>query len=238
MTPSVLASDVLTAQVVIAGDDVYEDLFTASVELQDLLASAGFVTRVRMGTGLFAHPLTDDLIVLYRAAGTFTAAEQRGLADAVAAGAGLLAIHSTAVFDDDRAFDSDVDAPTDPNTDPNTDLLALFGARYVDHGPQPHESRFTVEFAPHPVTAGLDPFELTHEHYRTQLADDAEVVAWREAPYGSEPLVVVHEYGAGRVCFVQFGHDLRVWDELGVRDTVMNAAAWLTAAPKTYENED
>jgi type 1 glutamine amidotransferase len=220
MTPSVLASDVLTAQVVIAGDDVYEDLFTASVELQDLLASAGFVTRVRMGTGLFAHPLTDDLIVLYRAAGSFTTAEQRGLADAVAAGAGLLAIHSTAVFDGD------------------TDLLALFGARYVGHGPQPHESRFRVELAPHPVTAGLDPFELTHEHYRTELADDAEIVAWREAPYGSEPLVVVHEYGAGRVCFVQFGHDLRMWDEPGVRDTVMNAAAWLTAAPKPNENED
>lgn len=224
MTPSVLASDVLTAQVVIAGDDVYEDLFTASVELQDLLASAGFVTRVRMGTGLFAHPLTDDLIVLYRAAGTFTTAEQRGLADAVAAGAGLLAIHSTAVFD--------------AGTDTGTDLLALFGARYVDHGPQPHESRFRVELAPHPVTAGLDPFELTHEHYRTELADDVDVVVWREAPDGSEPLVVVHEYGAGRVCFVQFGHDLRVWDEPGVRDTVMSAAAWLTAAPKPNENED
>jgi type 1 glutamine amidotransferase len=95
-----------------------------------------------------------------------------------------------------------------------------------------------VELAPHPVTAGLDPFELTHEHYRTELADDVEVVAWRETPHGSEPLVVVHEYGAGRVCFVQFGHDLRVWDEPGMRDTVMNAAAWLTAAPKPNENED
>ncbi|MFF1877241.1 ThuA domain-containing protein [Leifsonia sp. NPDC058230] len=220
MTPSAIARDVLTAQVVIAGDDVYEDLFTASVELQDLLASAGFVTRVRMGTGLFAHPLSDDLIVLYRAAGTFTPAEQRGLADAVAAGAGLLAIHSTAVFDADA------------------DLLALVGARYVDHGPQPHESRFRVDLAAHPVTAGLDPFELTHEHYRTEPADGVEVVAWREAPYGAEPLVVAHEYGAGRVCFVQFGHDLRVWDEPGVRATVMNAAAWLTAASKPNENED
>ncbi|WP_431279537.1 hypothetical protein [Leifsonia poae] len=84
MTPSAIARDVLTAQVVIAGDDVYEDLFTASVELQDLLASAGFVTRVRMGTALFAQPLVDNLIVLYRAAGAFTAEEQRGLAAAVA----------------------------------------------------------------------------------------------------------------------------------------------------------
>jgi type 1 glutamine amidotransferase len=225
MATSGIATGIRTAQVVIAGNDVYEDLLTASVELQDLLASAGFVTRVRMGTALFAQPLDEDVIVFYRAAGSFTEAEQRGLADAVAAGTGLLAIHSTAVFD------------VDP------DLLALFGARYAEHGPAPHESRFRVELAEHPVTAGLDPFELTHEHYRTELADGAQVVAWRDAPYGAEPLVVAHEYGAGRVCFVQFGHDLRMWDEPGVRETVSNAAAWVSssrrdAAPKPNEKED
>ncbi|WP_431280373.1 ThuA domain-containing protein [Leifsonia poae] len=117
-------------------------------------------------------------------------------------------------------------------------MLALFGARFVDHGPQPHESRFRVDFTRHPVTAGLDPFELTHEHYRTQLADDVEVVAWREAPDGPEPVVVAHEYGAGRVCFVQFGHDMRMWDEPGMRAIVMNAAHWLTAASNPNENED
>ncbi|WP_223694251.1 ThuA domain-containing protein [Leifsonia poae] len=211
MTSSRPAPTALTASVVIAGDDVHEDLFTASVELQDLLAGAGFVTRVRVGTALFAQPFDDDLVVLYRAAGAFTAAERRGLADAVAAGTGLLALHSTAVYDDDP------------------ELLALFGARYTDHGPQPHESRFRVECAAHPVTAGLDPFELTHEHYRVATAPDARVVAWRQAPYGVEPLVVVSEPGDGRVCFVQFGHDQRAWDEPGVRRTVANAAGWLTA---------
>jgi type 1 glutamine amidotransferase len=215
MTTSVTATRVRTAQVVIAGDDVYEDLFTASVELQDLLSAAGFVTRIRMGTALFAHPLDDDLIVLYRAAGSFSAAEQRGLADAVAAGTGLLSIHSSAVFES------------------SSELVALFGARYVEHGPQPHESRFGVRLAEHPVTAGLAEFELTHEHYRVELADGLDVVAWRDAPYGPEPLVAVQRYGDGRVCFVQFGHDLRVWDEPAVRDIVTNAAVWLTSASVT-----
>lgn len=226
MAPSATATELRTAQVVIAGDDVYEDLFTASVELQDLLSAAGFVTRVRMGTALFAHPVDADLIVLYRASGAFTAAEQRGLMDAVAAGAGLLAIHSTAFFEQD------------------SELLALFGARYVDHGPVPHESRFPVVLAAHPVTAGVEPFELTHEHYRVETASGVEVVAWRNAAYGAEPLVTGHRYGAGRVCFVQFGHDLRVWDEQGVRSIVRNAARWLGPARPSVplsasnENED
>lgn len=226
MAPSATATDVRTAQVVIAGDDVYEDLFTASVKLQDLLTAAGFVARVRMGTALFAHPVDADLIVLYRASGAFTAAEQRGLMDAVASGAGLLAIHSTAFFAQDSG------------------LLALFGARYVDHGPVPHESRFAVELSAHPVTSGVDPFELTHEHYRVETAAGADVVAWRHAPYGTEPLVTAHRYGAGRVCFVQFGHDLRVWDEPGVRSIVGNAARWLSQEHPSVplsastENED
>lgn len=216
MAPSATATGLRTAQVVIAGDDVYEDLFTASVELQDLLAAAGFVTRVRMGTALFAHPVDADLIVLYRASGGFTAAEQRGLMDAVGSGTGLLAIHSTAYIE--------------PSLGRPDDLLALFGARFVDHGPAPHESRFAVHLGVHPVTAGVEPFEFSHEHYRVELAETADVVAWRSAPYGPEPLIATQTYRDGRVCFLQFGHDLRAWDEPGVRAIVRNAAAWLTPA--------
>jgi type 1 glutamine amidotransferase len=99
-----------------------------------------------------------------------------------------------------------------------------------------------VRLAEHLVTAGLDEFELTHEHYRVELADDLDVVAWRDAPYGTEPLVAVQRYGEGRVCFVQFGHDLRVWDEPAVRGIVTNAAVWLTSASVSAsvfeENED
>jgi type 1 glutamine amidotransferase len=225
MPPLRTAAAVRTASVVIAGDDVYEDLFTASVELQDLLSSAGFVTSVRLGTARFAHPIDDDLVVLYRAAGTFTAAERRGLAEAVAARTGLLVVHSSAVFDDDP------------------ELLVLLGARYLDHGPQPHESRFPVEFAEHAVTAGIALFALTHEHYRVEIADGAQVIGWRRAPYGREPLVVVNEFGEGRVCFVQFGHDQRAWAEPGVRGIIAAASGWLTerhrtSSPSDSEKED
>jgi len=205
-----------TATVVLTGDDVYEDLFGAGVELQELLAEEGLVTRVRIGCGSLASgaPGDDAVIALYRAAGDLGPRERAGLQDAVAAGTGLLAVHSTAYFDDGAEAD---DA-----------LAGLIGARYLDHGPRPHESRYRVHLAEHPVTAGVEPFDLEHEHYRLALQPGADVLAWREAPYGREPLVTAHRYGRGRVCYLQFGHDLRAWASEGVRALVAGAARWLT----------
>jgi type 1 glutamine amidotransferase len=39
--------------------------------------------------------------------------------------------------------------------------------------------------------------------------------------------VTAHRYGRGRVCYVQFGHDLRAWASTGVRAIVAGAARWL-----------
>lgn len=204
-----------TATVVLTGDDVYEDLFGAGVELQELLAEEGLATRVRIGCGSLASGAPGDAVIaLYRAAGDLGPRERAGLQDAVAAGTGLLAVHSTAYFDDGAEAD---DA-----------LAGLIGARYLDHGPRPHESRYRVHLAEHPVTAGVEPFDLEHEHYRLALQPGADVLAWREAPYGREPLVTAHRYGRGRVCYLQFGHDLRAWASEGVRALVAGAARWLT----------
>lgn len=214
------ATAAATATVVLTGDDVYEDLFGAGVELQGLLAAEGLATRVRIGCGALGldDPREDAVIALYRAAGDLGPRERAGLQEAVAAGAGLLAVHSTAYFDDGPAEDAA--------------LAELIGAQYLDHGPQPHESRYRVNLAAHPVTAGVEPFELEHEHYRLDVRPGAEVLAWRDAPYGREPLVTAHRYGRGRVCYLQFGHDLRAWASTGVRALVAGAARWL-AEPGT-----
>ncbi|MDN4598968.1 ThuA domain-containing protein [Leifsonia virtsii] len=208
-----------TATVMLVGDDVYEDLFGAGVELQALLAEEGLATRVRIGAGALRDAQTaDGVIALYRAAGELDDAERRGLEEAVSGGAGLLAVHSTAYLEDDE-------------------LAPVIGARYVDHGPRPHESRFAVQLAPHPVTAGVAPFQLEHEHYRLAVQPGVDVLAWREAPYGREPLVTAHSYGRGRVCYLQFGHDLRAWGEPEVRRLVTNAARWLAAPTTTRPND-
>jgi uncharacterized protein len=199
-----------SALLLVTGDDVYEDIFTAATELPRLLGEAGFVATTRVG-GLSGSRA--DLIVLYTAAGMLGPAEQRELERQVEAGAGLVAFHASNLLD------------------PDAPLAGLVGSRFAGHGPRPHESRYRVEFdAGHELVQGLRPFEITHEHYALQLRAPVRVVAWRMAGKRREPLVHVREKGAGRVCYVQFGHDMRSWGEPGVREIVRRAARWAAGA--------
>ncbi|WP_433894178.1 ThuA domain-containing protein [Streptomyces sp. CA-111067] len=206
-----------TALAMISGDDVYEDLFTAASALQSALTDEGFATRTGLGTA----PLDDagdvDVIVLYTALGRFTAGQREGLARAVHGGCGLVALHSTTVLA----------SPPDQLDEADRLLAELIGSRYLSHGPSPHESRFEVRLDPdHELTAGIEPFEVTHEHYQLKTAPDVRVLAWRDTGSGPEPLVHVRRHGKGRVCYLQLGHDMRIWGEPGMRELVRRAARW------------
>ncbi len=210
------------ALVLINGDDVYEDLFIASMKLQEILAGTGLAARLAVGTGGLARAADADLVVLYTALGLFPQSRQKALADAVAAGTGLIAVHSSIVFP--RSPDGSV-------AEDHQVIAQLIGCRFVSHGPDPHESRFTVGVSPaHPVVRGLAAFDITHEHYQLELTAPGEVIAWREpAPgcgAGREPVCYVRSLGAGRVCYLQLGHDMRVWDEPAVRELIARAARW------------
>jgi uncharacterized protein len=206
-----------SALVVINGDDVYEDLFTAGLKLADILASAGFAARTAMGTGRLDRHSVPGLIVLYTALGCFPPPRQAALAGIVRSGAGLVAIHSSNVF-------------PGPVTQPGSryrTAYQLIGSRFTSHGPAPHESRFLVKTDQrHPVTRNLSPFEITHEHYRIQTAGDVRVIAWRQALGRREPIAYVRRAGRGRVCYLQLGHDMRVWDDPPVRELFVRVARW------------
>jgi len=211
------------ALVVINGDDVYEDMFGASLELQGIMTDAGFATGLRMGMTPFAaadRPVDADVVVLYTAMGDFGVEHQQGLARDVETGMGLVAIHASNVFG----------ARNGELADEYSTAFELLGSRYESHGPHPHESRFTVHIDPeHPITDGIEPFEITHEHYRLQSDDTGNrVLAWRTSENGDEPLVYLREHGRGRVCYLQFGHDMRAWNEPAIRTMIARAAQWAT----------
>jgi type 1 glutamine amidotransferase len=200
------------ATVLIGGDDVYEDLFNAASELTGIATDAGFVTRSRLGLGAFADGgELPDLLVLFTAMGESTEAQHRVISDAVDKGMGILAIHSAVVM------------PTEAKR-----LLAVLGSRYRSHGRRPHESRFEVQLdSGHPITTGIDAFEVEHEHYEIELAPSAPtVIAWRATATGREPILHVREQGLGRVCYLQLGHDMRVWRDPSVRVLVARAMKW------------
>ncbi len=196
------------ALVVITGDDVYEDLFTASLKLQDLLAGLGFTTRAVMGTGrlaALANGSADssdskmrraaaglaatDLIVLYTAMGQFAPGTQAALADLVRSGAGLIAVHAANVFPGDAGgLDESY-----------RELFELIGSRYAAHGPRPHHSRFTVHADQnHPVTSGLAPFEIDSRALPAR-AGSGLPPSWPGAipAAGREPVLHVREHGPG-----------------------------------------
>ncbi|WP_327233208.1 ThuA domain-containing protein [Streptomyces sp. NBC_01317] len=212
-----------TALAVFSGDDVYEDLFTAASAVRSALTEEGFATRTALGTARLDDASEADVVVLYTALGRFTGAQRRRLARAVRGGCGLVALHSTTVLAPPRDQPDQRDQPDEADR-----LLAgLIGSRYLSHGPSPHESRFEVHLDPrHELTAGIAPFEVTHEHYRLATAPGVRVVAWRETPTGPEPLVHVRPYGNGRVCYLQLGHDMRIWGEPALRHLLRRAARW------------
>jgi len=205
------------ALVVINGDDVYEDLFSAGLKLAEILTAAGFAARTAMGTARLADPAAADLFVLYTAMGDFPPSRQAALEAAVRSGAGLLAVHASNVF-------------PGPATGPDPAYRIahrLIGSRFTGHGPRPHESRFRVHADKgHAVTRSTGPFRIRHEHYRIETASDVRVIAWRRGAGGREPIAYVRRAGRGRVCYLQLGHDMRAWDDPPVREIVTRAARW------------
>jgi type 1 glutamine amidotransferase len=211
------------AMVIVNGDDTHHDLLSAATVFQQLGVDAGFATRRAAGMHRFvdARPETAEAAVylLYTSGGLFSTEQQTALAAAVAEGKGIVALHGSNIM----GWDGDGIAAADR---PFFDLL---GNRYLSHGPGHHEGRHTIEIVgEHPVTAGVDSFELFDEYYEFETADDdITVLAQRHRADGVViPVMYAREVGAGRVVYLALGHDMRAWGEPSFRVLVQQAMAW------------
>ncbi|MDR2975184.1 MAG: ThuA domain-containing protein [Propionibacteriaceae bacterium] len=224
-------------RVVVTGDDVWEDLTTALEQTRIIATAADMVVSVESGlarltaqqpTPRSPRPDGPDVVVLLTAAGEFTPDQQKRVNAMVRAGMGLLAIHCSAFFPG-----LNTDAPR-PGADGYwSTAFNLLGVRYDSHGPLPHDTTFTVRLSSdHPITAGLDDFPITHEHYHMVLAEQRpHVLAWRDSACGPEPIMTAKDWGAGRVVYLQLGHDMRTFGEPAVRELISRALTWV--APST-----
>jgi type 1 glutamine amidotransferase len=212
------------------------------VEATDLflpfLADNGFEVRVSDSTTVYsdrAVMAATDLIVQCVTMSSIEQPELEGLRAAVAAGTGFTGWHG-GIADSFRA---------------SSDYLHLVGGQFATHpGKEPCERRggeednflpYTVTLTElgreHPVTAGIEDFELHTEQYWVLHDDLIDVLATTTHPAQpwqpwhrpvTSPAVWAREWGAGRVVVTTPGHNLDVLEHPAVRTVIERGMLWAT----------
>jgi type 1 glutamine amidotransferase len=200
------------------------------------LEEQGFLVRVEESTAVYADPHVmgeTDLIVQSVTMSSIQPPELAGLRTAVEAGTGLTGWHG-GIADSFRA---------------SSDYLQLVGGQFATHpAVGPGESRlqgeenfrdYTVHITElgrtHPVTAGLDDFDLHTEQYWVLSDELNDVLAttthpaedWQpwQRPHTS-PVVWTRLWGRGRIVVSTPGHSLDVLDHPSVRVIIERGMLW------------
>lgn len=177
-----------------------------------------------------------DLIVQCYTQGTITPGELSGLRAAVAAGTGLAGWHG-GIADSFRA---------------SSDYLHLIGGQFACH-PSKHPDEcvpgsqtnnfipYRVKMLPvardHPITVGIDDFDLVTEQYWVLSDDYVDVLAttthpvrdWH--PWRREvtcPAIWTREWGQGRIFVATPGHNLDVLRDPNVRTIIERGMLWVS----------
>jgi type 1 glutamine amidotransferase len=200
------------------------------------LTDNGFDVRIEESTAVYADAQAmaeTDLIVQSVTMSSIERDELAGLRDAIEAGTGFTGWHG-GIADSFRA---------------SSDYLQLVGGQFATHpAVGPGETRlegeenfrdYTVNITDlgrtHPVTAGLDDFELHTEQYWVLVDELNDVLAttthpaedWQpwHRPHTS-PAVWTREWGRGRIVVTTPGHSLDVLDNPSVRTIIERGMLW------------
>ncbi len=149
-----------------------------------------------------------DLVVVHTTGHELTEAQAHGLRDFVAAGKGLVGIHS--------ASDSFKNSDT---------YWRLIGGRFTGHG----HGTFPVEVVDrwHPITTGLpERFEITDEDYQHAYHPEAEIHVLARKAGDNRNMAWVRHVGMGRVAYLANGHGKRAMANATFQKLLLNAMYW------------
>ncbi|MDN4614263.1 ThuA domain-containing protein [Leifsonia sp. F6_8S_P_1B] len=200
------------------------------------LEENGFDVRVEEGTPVYADTAfmdTVDLIVQINTMNTIENDEFQGLQRAVLGGAGLAGWHG-GIADSYRN---------------NADYLHMIGGQFAHHaGKDPAERTgeqsdnyipYTVHITEygktHPITAGIDDFDLVTEQYwvlsdeyNDVLATTTQEVrpwdAWHRPV--TAPAIWTRQWGEGRIFVSAPGHRLEIVESQPVRTIIERGLLW------------
>ncbi|MGC4879020.1 ThuA domain-containing protein [Micromonospora sp. DT43] len=202
------------------------------------LRDSGYAVRVEESTEIYADAAemaATDLVVQCVTMGEITAAQSAGLSAAVSAGTGLTGWHG-GIVDAFRA---------------SSEYLHLVGGQFATHpGKEPCERHGGAEdnFLPHrvcvtdlgrehPITAGVEDFDLVTEQYWVLHDDLIDVLAVTTHPTQAwhpwhrpvtSPAIWTRRWGAGRVVVTTPGHSLDVLEHPAVRTVIERGMVWAT----------
>lgn len=151
---------------------------------------------------------------------TLTDADKSRIDAHLAAGKGVLALHTAAIsFDDWPRWREIVGAGWIWGT-----------SNHPPHGP----TQVDMTARPHPITQGLDGFGFAEEAYaRMDLVPGIEALATVQASVQSEasPALWARDVGSARVVYDALGHDSESLNHPTHRRIVQRAALWATRQP-------
>ena len=159
-----------------------------------------------------------NLIVPIWSMGTLTPEQEKGLLDAIAAGAGIAGWHG-GMGDSFRS---------------STEYQFMVGGQWVAH--PGNIVTYTVNISNHedPVTAGIWDFSITSEQYYMHVDPSNEVLATTtfsgdDLPWIAGvvmPVVWKRMWGKGRVFYTSLGHVAKDFDTTEVKEIVERGMLW------------
>lgn len=210
-----------SALVVWGGWDGHEPQSVAEL-YREILEAEGFDVTVSTTLDSFLDPaLTElDLIVPCWTMGEITHEQSQAVTKAVAGGVGMSGCHGGM----GDAFRND------------TEWQFLVGGQFVAH-PGTASTTYRVEMASHPLSRGLEPFDVSSEQYYLHVDPGIDVVATTtfptegaDGPHVNNPCVMpqvwTKMYGKGRVFYTALGHTRSVLETGTSRELVRRGSLW------------
>ena len=150
-----------------------------------------------------------DLVLFFGSGGKISdPAQEKGLEEFVRNGGGMAGVHAT-----DANKKSDV-------------YWRLFGGRFSGHGGGKFMIR--IEDKKHPVTAGMEDFEISDETYRNNYHPEAKIHSLVRMDRGQEQqsMAWVQEIGKGRMFCTTLGHGGQAWSNPQFQRLVVRGLYW------------
>jgi type 1 glutamine amidotransferase len=149
-----------------------------------------------------------DIVLFYGSGGNINEVQEQGLEGFVTAGGGMVGVHAT-----DASKKSDV-------------YWRLIGGRFSGHGGGSFMVR--IEDTKHPITEGMEDFEISDETYRNKYHPEFQLRSLVHMDRGDEQqsMAWVLEPGKGRMFNTTLGHGDRAWANPHFQRLVVRGLYW------------